>query len=151
MAEARWLDPHEQRAWRAFLRVHTELNARLGRQLQNESGLSAADYAVLVELSESPDGQLRPYELQQRLLWEQSRVSHHLARMQQRGHIRREGCTTDGRGAHIVLTDAGRRAIVAAAPGHVAAVRRLFFDRLTDAQVSALEQLSTQVLDGLDG
>jgi DNA-binding MarR family transcriptional regulator len=146
----RWLDDDEQRAWRAFLRMQGQLAARLNRQLQGDSGLSLADYAVLAQLSEAPDGRLRPYELQRDLEWEQSRLSHHLARMQRRGHVRREECTMDGRGAFIALTDAGRAAIEAAAPGHVEAVRHLFLDRLTRQQMAALNRISSQVLAGLD-
>jgi DNA-binding MarR family transcriptional regulator len=146
----RWLDEDEQRAWRAFLRMQAQLAARLHRQLQADSGLSLADYAVLAQLSEAPEGRLRPYELQRDLDWEQSRLSHHLARMQRRGHVRREECTVDGRGAFIALTAAGRAAIEAAAPGHVEAVRRLFFDRLTPAQVAALNRIANRVLAGLD-
>jgi DNA-binding MarR family transcriptional regulator len=70
--------------------------------------------------------------------------------MEHRGLVGREGCTDDRRGAFIVLTDAGRRAIEAAAHGHVDAVRRLFFDGLTHDQITVLGQLSTQVLDRLD-
>jgi DNA-binding MarR family transcriptional regulator len=146
----RWLDEDEQRAWRAFLRLQAQLAARLNRQLQSDSGLSLADYAVLAQLSEAPEGRLRPYELQRDLDWEQSRLSHHLARMQRRGHVRREECTVDGRGAFIALTDAGRAAIEAAAPGHVEAVRRLFFDRLTGQQVAALNRISANILSGFD-
>ncbi|MGH3785031.1 MAG: MarR family winged helix-turn-helix transcriptional regulator [Pseudonocardiaceae bacterium] len=146
----RWLDVGEQRAWRAYLRMHGQLVARLNRQLQIDSGLSLADYEVLVQLTEAPDGRLRPFEVQRGLQWEQSRLSHHLTRMQNRGLVSREGCTDDGRGAFVVLTDAGRRAIEAAAPGHVDTVRRLFFDGLTRNQITMLGQLSTQVLDRLD-
>lgn len=146
---ARWLDEGEQRAWRAYLQMHGQLTARLNRQLQADFGLSLADYEVLVQLTDAADGRLRPFELQRGLQWEQSRLSHHLTRMQHRGLISREGCTDDGRGAFIVLTDAGRRAIKAAAPGHVDTVRRLFFDGLTPDQVAMLRQVSTQVLDRL--
>jgi DNA-binding MarR family transcriptional regulator len=150
MAGTRWLDEGEQRAWRAFLRMQGELAARLNRQLQNDAGLSLADYGVLAPLSEEPEGRLRPYELQQRLQWEQSRLSHHLARMQRRGHVVRQECPVDGRGAFIVITEAGRRAIETAAPGHVDAVRRLFLDRLTRQQVAVLERLATQVVAAFD-
>jgi DNA-binding MarR family transcriptional regulator len=150
MTDPRWLDEDEQRAWRAFLRMYGRLGARLNRQLQAESGLSLADYEVLVHLSEAPDGCLRPFALQRGLCWEQSRLSHHLTRMQHRGLIRREGCTEDGRGAFVVLTEDGRRAIEAAAPGHVETVRRLFFDGLTRDQLTVLAQLSDQVLTRLD-
>jgi DNA-binding MarR family transcriptional regulator len=150
MSDVHWLDQEQQRAWRAFLRMHGLLSARLNRQLQADSGLSLADYEVLVQLTEAPDGRLRPYELQRELQWEQSRLSHHLTRMQRRELVRRDECTEDGRGAFVVLTDAGRAAIETAAPGHVGAVRDLFFAGLTTDQVAALEQLSTAVLGRLD-
>ncbi|GAA4611850.1 MarR family transcriptional regulator [Actinoallomurus liliacearum] len=150
MSGTRWLDDEEQRAWRAFIRMHGQLTARLSRQLQADSGLSLADYEVLVQLTDAPDGRLRPFELQRGLQWEQSRLSHHLTRMQRRGLVAREECDEDGRGAVVALTDAGRRAIVAAAPGHVDTVRRLFFDGLTRDQVALLHQVSDHVLGRLD-
>lgn len=146
----RWLDDGEQHAWRAYLRMHRQLTVQLNRQLQADSGLSLSDYDVLVHLSEAPDGRLRPFELRRGVQWEQSRLSHHLTRMQHRGLVRREGCTEDGRGAFVVLTDDGRRALESAAPDHVEAVRRLFLDGLTPEQLTLLGQLSTQVLARLD-
>ncbi|MEV7804436.1 MarR family transcriptional regulator [Microbispora sp. NPDC088329] len=149
MNSPRWLDADEQRAWRAYLRMQGRLTARLNRQLQADSGLSLADYEVLVHLTDRQEGRLRPYELQRDLQWEQSRLSHHLTRMQRRGLVRREECADDGRGAFVVITEEGRRAITAAAPGHVETVRRLFFDGLTPDQVAALERLATDVLGRL--
>jgi DNA-binding MarR family transcriptional regulator len=150
MDNTRWLDEGEQRAWRSYVQMHGQLLARLNRQLQADSGLSLADYEVLVRLAEASDGRLRPFELQRGLHWEQSRLSHQLTRMQNRGLVSREGCTDDGRGAFVVLTERGRHAIEAAAPGHVDAVRRLFFDGLTRDQITMLGQLSSQVLNRLD-
>ena len=137
-----WLSADEHRAWRGFIGLHRELVARLNRQLQEDSQLSLADYEVLVPLSEAPQGRMRPYELAQLLQWEQSRLSHHMARMQRRGLVGREECTVDGRGAFVVLTPQGRNAIEAAAPAHVATVRKLFFDGLTPEQVTSLESIA---------
>ncbi|MFF0822353.1 MarR family winged helix-turn-helix transcriptional regulator [Micromonospora haikouensis] len=150
MTGTRWLDDDQQRAWRAYLRMQAELAARLGRQLQADSGLSFADYGVLVQLAEAPDGRLRPFALQRDLQWEQSRLSHHLGRMQRRGLVDREECPQDARGAFVVLTAAGRAAIEAAAPAHVDTVRRLVFDQLDPDEVRALERIATRVVDGLD-
>ncbi|MFG1901452.1 MarR family winged helix-turn-helix transcriptional regulator [Micromonospora carbonacea] len=150
MAGTRWLDDDQQRAWWAYLRMQAEVAARLGRQLQADSGLSFADYGVLVQLAEAPDGRLRPFELQRDLQWEQSRLSHHLGRMQRRGLVDREECPQDARGAFVVLTAAGRAAIEAAAPAHVDTVRRLVFDRLDPDEVRALEWIATRVVEGLD-
>jgi DNA-binding MarR family transcriptional regulator len=150
MTGTRWLDDDEQRAWRAFLRMQGRLGAQLNRQLQADSGLSLADYDVLVRLTDTPEGRRRPFELQRDLQWEQSRLSHHLSRMQRRGLIRREECADDGRGAFVVLTETGRQAITAAAPGHVETVRRLFLDRLTPDQVVTLRQVAERVLAHID-
>jgi DNA-binding MarR family transcriptional regulator len=145
----RWLTEEEQRAWRGLLRMTSQLNARANRLLLQEYGISLADYEVLVALSEAPEGQLRVFEVADALAWEQSRVSHQLARMQRRDLITREGCASDARGAFAVLTTAGRAAIERAAPAHVEQVRQLVFDELSHEQVSALTEITTRVLDRL--
>jgi DNA-binding MarR family transcriptional regulator len=71
--------------------------------------------------------------------------------MQQRGLVRREECDSDGRGAWIVLTDVGRRAIEAAAPSHVASVRRHLIDRLSPEQLAALTDITTNIISHLTG
>jgi DNA-binding MarR family transcriptional regulator len=147
---SQWLTDDEQRAWRGLVQMTSRLDARLNRELQQSSGLSLADYDVLVLLTEAPDGRLRMFELVDSLQWEQSRLSHHVARMQRRGLVAREECTSDKRGAFVVLTDAGRDAIEKAAPGHVDTVRRLVFDGLSKTQVATLESVVSRVLSRLD-
>jgi DNA-binding MarR family transcriptional regulator len=149
VAETRWLDEREQRAWRGFVEMHAQLTGRLRRAMQHDAGLSDADYGVLVILSEAADGRLRIFELGRALQWEKSRLSHQLRRMEQRGLVRREGCGTDGRGAFAVLTPAGRTAIEAAAPAHVGEVRRAFVDALTPDQLDAMADIAQAVLANL--
>ena len=146
----RWLTADEQRAWRAYVRAGALLTARLNRQLQVDSGISLPEYEVLVQLSEAPGGRLRPFQLSRALDWEQSRLSHLLSRMMRRGFIAREECAGDARGAVVVLTAAGRAAIEAAAPGHVAAVHQLVFNQLDGPQIAALGQASEAILAGLE-
>ena len=146
---SRWLTDEEQQAWRGLLRMTSQLNARMNRQLQDEYGISLADYDMLVVLSEAPEGRLRVFEVTDALAWEQSRVSHQLARMRRRGLITREGCASDARGAFAVLTAAGRAAIERAAPAHVEQVRQLVFDGLGHNQLAALTEVTTCVLDRL--
>ena len=145
-----WLSEDEQRAWRGLLAMTSGLEGRLNRELQAESGISLADYDVLVPLSEAPGGRLRVFELGRRLGWEQSRLSHHLSRMQRRGLVDREECEDDRRGAFVVLTGDGRRVIERAAPGHVRMVRRLVFDGLERDQLATLEAVTRRVLARLD-
>jgi DNA-binding MarR family transcriptional regulator len=144
-----WLTDEQQRAWRGLVQMTAQLEARLNRELQDSFGLSLTDYHVLVALSEAPDTRLRSFEIAEILDWEQSRLSHHLSRMQRRGLLDREPCRTDGRGAFVVLTDAGRTAIEQAAPTHVNTVRRLVFDGLSPDHLAALTAITAQVLERL--
>jgi DNA-binding MarR family transcriptional regulator len=145
-----WLTEEQQRIWRAYLRVESLLPAHLNRQLQASSGLSIAEYAVLVYLSEVPGGRVRPFELGRALNWEQSRLSHQIARMEHRKFVTREQCESDKRGAFIVLTPHGRATIEAAAPGHVAAVRNQVFGRLTPAEADAFGDACAKIAAGLE-
>lgn len=144
-----WLNSHEQQVWRAWLNAHIQINAELAQQLSAETSLSLSDYEVLVHLSESPDYQQRIVALANMMQWSRSRLSHQITRMAKRGLVRRETCDADGRGAYVVLETAGLDAITTAAPGHVAKVRELVFDRLTDAEVeqfySILAKLNEQL------
>ena len=148
--EVRWLDAREQSAWRAYLDMNARLNARLNRELQEHCGLSIADFSVLVQLSEHVDARMRVLELAKALRWEKSRLSHQLTRMQQRGLIERSYCSEDRRGAFVVLTDAGRSAVEAAAPRHVEGVRRYLFDEVSPEQVDALGAVARAVIARLD-
>jgi DNA-binding MarR family transcriptional regulator len=146
----RWLTDNERRAWRGYLDMNAQLTARLHRQLQAHSGLSLADFDVLVQLTDRSEPRMRVRELAEALQWEKSRLSHHLTRMQKRNLIFREDCRDDARGAFISLTDQGRQAIEQAAPSHVETVRDLVFDHLTRDEVATLTAISERVLDRLD-
>lgn len=126
-----------------------KLMSHLARELQRQTGLSEADYDVLVALSEAPGQRYRLGELGERLDWEKSRLSKQISRMSTRGLVTRDDCATDSRVTFAVLTKAGRRAIEAAAPIHVELVRKWFVDALTPAQLKAMTAIGTAVADRL--
>ena len=142
-----WLTDDQQDLWRAYLAMSGSLQAALNRQLQRDHGLSLADYDVLVALSELPE--CRMGELGAHLGWEQSRVSHQLARMRARGLIERFGAADDRRAAVVALTESGQEALEAAAPGHAELVRSLVFDGMSRAQAEAVRRWTTTVLERL--
>jgi DNA-binding MarR family transcriptional regulator len=130
--------------------MNAQLTRHLHRQLQDHSDLSGPDYEVLVHLSESDEGRLRPFELGRALQWEKSRLSHHLTRMERRGQVAREECETDARGAEVAITTRGRDAIVEAAPAHVAEIRRVFVDALGPRRLEELAGIAAVVLARLE-
>jgi DNA-binding MarR family transcriptional regulator len=146
----RWLDEEQQRTWRAWLSVAELLPRVLDAQLQQDAGLSHAAYVVLAMLSEAPERSRRMSDLARRANQSQSRLSHTVARLEERGWVRREPSPEDGRGNVAVLTDAGWDVVRSAAPGHAEAVRAAVFDPLTDEQTRALGDALQAVLDRLD-
>ncbi|MDO3700319.1 MarR family transcriptional regulator [Micromonospora sp. C28SCA-DRY-2] len=150
-AMTRWLDPDEQRTWRAFLTASRALMETLDRELQRDAGMPHAYYEILVRLSEAPGRRLRMSELAEASGASRSRLSHAVSRMEAAGWLRREECPTDRRGQIALLTEAGYATLAAAAPGHVEGVRRHLFDALTPAQVDQLRRISETLADHLTG
>jgi DNA-binding MarR family transcriptional regulator len=149
MPESRWLDGREALVWRRYLETQRKLQGALDRQNFRDSGLSGAEYAVLVPLSTAEDGLQRARELGAELDWDRSRLSHQIRRMEKRGLVSREECESDARGSMIRLTAAGRAAIEAAAPAHVDNVRRYFFDVLSVEEQEVLSVVFDRVLSRL--
>ena len=142
----RWLTDREQAAWRSYLDAITLLNSEIGDQLQRDSGLSHADYEILVRLSESPLRTLRMSELATRTLFSRSRLSHAVGRLEREGWVRREPCPGDRRGLNAVLTNCGFEVLAKAAPGHVETVRTALLDPLTREQIEQLSAIIDAVI-----
>jgi DNA-binding MarR family transcriptional regulator len=150
IAEPRWLDAEEQKAWRAWLYSSLLLQDRLDRELMHQTGISHAYYEILVALSEAPGRMMRMSELADTCLSSRSRLSHAVSRLEERGWVRRQVCASDGRGQLAVLTDDGFEALEAAAPIHVESVRAHLFDQLTPEQVQQMRALGETLLRHLD-
>ena len=148
--ETRWLNPEEQKVWRAWLYSSSLLHDLLDRELTHETGISHAYYEILVALSEAPGRAMRMSELADRCLSSRSRLSHAVSRLEERGWVRRQVCEEDGRGQLAVLTDDGFAALEAAAPIHVESVRTHLFDQLTKEQVEQMRALGETLLRHLD-
>lgn len=149
MTEPSRLDETEARVWRAYLDTQRDLQAALSRILTRDAGLTGAEYELLVPISEAPCGLIRARDLGRLINWERSRLSHQISRMEKRGLVVKEECSEDARGAMVRLTECGRAAMRAAAPGHVAAVRQYFMDVLTPEEVAMLDSLLRRVHAGL--
>ena len=111
---------------------------------------SHAAYVVLAMLSEAPGRSRRMSELARLAHQSRSRLSDTVARLEERGWVRRERSGEDGRGAPAVLTEAGWDVVRAVAPGHVDAVRGAMFAPLSDEQARTLGDALRTVVERLD-
>jgi DNA-binding MarR family transcriptional regulator len=150
-SRARWLSAEEQNTWRAFLAATARLFSAVEGQLNRDSGIPHGYYEILVNLSEAPGRSLRMSQLAEASTSSKSRLSHAVARLEERGWVERLDCPTDRRGQVARLTDAGFAALDAAAPGHVEQVRRSLFDRLSPEQVEHLAAICAAIASGEQG
>jgi DNA-binding MarR family transcriptional regulator len=141
----RWLSPEERETWLSFVFGCHAFFAAVDAQLQRDSGMPLAYYEILVQLSEAPGHALRMTQLAGATSTSKSRISHAVARLEERGWIRRRDCPTDRRGQVAELTEQGYAVLVAAAPGHVEQVRRTLFDPLAPEQVRELGKIMAAV------
>lgn len=149
MSEVAEVDAAEWALWDRFGTMHATLARELDRRLQRDAGISQGDYGVMLTLFRAPDHRLRPGVLGERIGWEKSRMSHQLTRMAGRGLVERIECDTDGRGSFVVLTRAGRRALLSAMRGHATSIRTLFLDELEPEEKQILADASARVLERL--
>ncbi|MGH3195717.1 MAG: MarR family winged helix-turn-helix transcriptional regulator [Streptosporangiaceae bacterium] len=149
-AARRRMTSRELAIWRSLLDTTAELRRILGAQLQ-ETGLSPADYQVLLALKEADGRRLRSSELAASIDWERSRLSHHLRRMERRGLISRSDCETDSRGAEVALTEGGAQLFRRATLPHMRAIKKYFADALTPEQFEALAGVLRALQDHLRG
>ncbi|MEV5717900.1 MarR family winged helix-turn-helix transcriptional regulator [Amycolatopsis mediterranei] len=98
------LSDTETAAWYAYMKVYLRLEYELNRQLRADSGISLADYHVLVALTSASGGRMRVTDLAIRIGWERSRLSHHLKRMRDRGLVGTGTAAEDRRGTEVVLS-----------------------------------------------
>jgi DNA-binding MarR family transcriptional regulator len=146
----RWLTLDEREAWLSIVRVAGRLPTMLDAQLERDAGLNFFEYTVLAMLSEQPTRTLGMSQLAAVTSASLSRLSNVVKRLEQRGYLRRQGDPADGRCTQAVLTDAGMAKVVATAPGHVAAARKLVIDAVTPTQLHQLRAANERILRRID-
>ncbi|MFN8050014.1 MAG: MarR family transcriptional regulator [Acidimicrobiales bacterium] len=134
----------ERMSWRAVLEMCTSIVDGADADV-DAFGLSGADYEMLLNLSEAEHG-LRMSELAARALMSKSRLTYRVDRLEARGLVVREHCSTDRRGYLARLTAEGSALLAEATPHHVAGVRDRLVDRLGDEQFVTLGRMAATVL-----
>jgi DNA-binding MarR family transcriptional regulator len=149
MEDSRWLTDEQQQAWRSLVSLLFQLPAVIDAQFQKDAGITHFEYMVLSTLSESPDRTRRMSDLAAMSSGSLSRLSHVVSRLERRGWVRRESCPGDGRFINAVLTDEGWDKVVATAPGHVEAIRKLVIEALSPEELRGLGGACQRILDRL--
>ncbi len=148
MSEPQWLDERQQLAWRALLAIYNRAFPEFERTLKAHD-LLTVQYGILTALSEAPDRSLQLSELAEAANTSPSRLTHRLRDLVARGDVVICQDPADRRAKHAALTASGLERLRAIAPCHVADVRRIIFDPLTEEQTDALADALSAIAAGL--
>lgn len=145
----RRLDDDEMATWLPTIRFVQLLPQVLDRALKRETGLNHAHYAILVTLAGRPEGVVTMTELARIAGLSRSRLSHALDSLEERGWVGRTACSADKRTLSATLTAEGRELLRSAAPVHVAQIRELVLDPLSDDERAQLGAILSKLLPGV--
>lgn len=143
---ARWLSPEKQKIWRMYLSGVARIDNYLDEDLR-EFGIVLTEYEILMCLSEADEWALRMSELAKQVHQSRSRLSHVITRLEKVGLVTRYRSKTDRRGVFAKLLPKGFQLLEKAAPQHVAAVRRILVDNVSDEDFTALGRVMNSVLN----
>ena len=135
----------DSKAWRAFHKIGTSLLPHLGRQITNHSGITGAEYIVLVALSELTVPKVNLNRLAQSLGWEISRMSHQVSRMEDVGLVKKTKNLDDSRCFDVGITAAGRKIAESAIPLQSKEINHCFSEVLTSEQMKSLIEISEAI------
>lgn len=135
----------DSKAWRAFHKIGTSLLPHLGRQITNHSGITGAEYVVLVALSEITTPSVNLNRLASSLGWEISRMSHQITRMDEQGLVKKSKNIEDSRCFDVSITTKGRKIAESAIPLQSKEINHCFSEILSKQQKEALIEISDAI------
>jgi DNA-binding MarR family transcriptional regulator len=103
-------------------------------------------YDVLWDLERHEEG-VRPFELEQRLLFAQYNLSRLIDRMVEAGLVKKLACPSDKRGHMLFITELGRKQRKATWPHYARAVNTHLGDKLTEAETEKLASLLGKLIE----
>jgi len=127
-----------------MLEVHARVTRQLDAQMQAAHGISVSAYEVLMFLADAPERRMRMSDIAERVLLSRSGCTRLVDRLVDQGCVTRCADTSDGRGLHAQLTDAGSDKFTAARRTHHEGIRHFFLDRLTVTDQIALGDIWTR-------
>lgn len=139
--ENKLLSKEEMQLWHKWKSSYKIIFGNVVKEMFEQTGLSEGDFGILDRLDLYGEGKLRQQELALLMDWDKSRLSHYLTRMEKRGLVIREPLKTE-RGVEVVITSTGTLALQDARPVVSMAIRKHFFNLLTEQDIESITNLA---------
>jgi DNA-binding MarR family transcriptional regulator len=138
-------------AWARLIRARQLVVDAVEREVKAAGLIPLEWYDVLLELSRAPEGGLRPFELEGRLLLAQYNLSRLTDRLVKAGYVEKRPCDRDGRGHVLAITEAGREVRKNTWPLYAKAIQRHVGAKLRPGDAETLGEILAQLVDSKFG
>ncbi|MER7367857.1 MarR family winged helix-turn-helix transcriptional regulator [Nonomuraea wenchangensis] len=132
------LNTEQLGAYFALMEVSSLLQYAVEEHLRADGDLSWVQFQILARLVDAPEGRLRMTDLADGVVYSRSGLTYQAGLLDKRGLITRSPSPDDERSVMVTVTDAGRELVARVLPGHVAQVRGLLFEAMSDEDLAAL-------------
>lgn len=143
----RLLSPVQLGAYFDLIEVTSLLRHAVEQQLKDAGGLSYVQFQLLARLGDAPDGSTRMTDLADGVVYSRSGLTYQVGLLEQAGYVTRAPSPDDERVVTVTITDAGLALLGEVLPGHVAVVKELLLEPLSDGGVVQLAGLLRPVRD----
>ncbi|HEX3778384.1 MAG TPA: MarR family winged helix-turn-helix transcriptional regulator [Pseudonocardiaceae bacterium] len=144
------LDQDEERFWRALQRVTIALPRVLDDDLLRSTGLTMTEYAVLMNLSESAEHEMRMADIAAATALSASRITRVVEQLRSRGLVTKRKCAEDSRSNIAGLTADGLAKLRAAYPSHLRSARSRVIEHLDPRTTKRLATVLLKIAEQLD-
>lgn len=133
-------------AWARLIRAQQVLLERVEADLKAAGLPPLAWYDVLLELHRADGGQLRQFEIGDRVLLSKYNISRLLDRLEQEKLVRRQTCREDRRGANVAITAPGRTLLKKMWPVYERGIEQYFARHLSTQETEQLAELMARLI-----
>lgn len=133
-------------AWARLIRAQQALLERVEADLKAAGLPPLAWYDVLLELYRAEGGQLRQFEIGDRVLLSKYNLSRLLDRLEQEKLVRRHTCKEDRRGANVAITAQGRTMLKKMWPVYERGIEQYFARHLSTQEIAQLADLMGRLI-----
>jgi DNA-binding MarR family transcriptional regulator len=144
-AAASW-DSEQALAWEGMLELGRRLRRRAEEMLAQDHDLSVSMLGMMGRLRGADRRTLRQSALAEAMGLSVSRASRVIDLLEERGHVSRAQCPSDGRATNVTLTDQGIRTTESAQHDLFVMVSDAFADRLSADETATLARVFGRLL-----
>lgn len=134
-------------AWARLIRAQQDLLARVETDLKAVGLPPLSWYDVLLELNRTETGQLRQFEIGDKVLLNKYNLSRLLDRLEQEKLVRRQICKEDRRGANVTITAEGKALLKKMWPVYERGIEQYFARHLSSQESAQLAELMARLID----